>query len=39
MLAEKDLDLVLIAPPDHWHALIMIEAAKSGGGHLGSETD
>src|ERR1700761_6817935 len=30
MLAEKDLDLVLIAPPDHWHALIMIEAARSG---------
>jgi predicted dehydrogenase len=30
MLAEKDLDLVLIAPPDHWHALPMIEAAKSG---------
>lgn len=30
MLAEKDLDLVLIAPPDHWHALIMLEAAKSG---------
>jgi predicted dehydrogenase len=30
MLAEKDLDLVLIAPPDHWHALIMIEAAKAG---------
>src|ERR1700761_1098999 len=30
MLAEKDLDLVLIAPPDHWHALIMIEAVKSG---------
>jgi predicted dehydrogenase len=30
MLADKDLDLVLIAPPDHWHALIMIEAAKSG---------
>ncbi|HZS56128.1 MAG TPA: Gfo/Idh/MocA family oxidoreductase [Bryobacteraceae bacterium] len=30
MLAERDLDLVLIAPPDHWHALIMIEAVKSG---------
>jgi predicted dehydrogenase len=30
MLAEGDLDIVLIAPPDHWHALIMIEAAKAG---------
>jgi predicted dehydrogenase len=30
MLAEKDLDIVLIAPPDHWHALIMIEAVKAG---------
>jgi predicted dehydrogenase len=30
MLAEKDLDLVLIATPDHWHALAMIEAVKSG---------
>lgn len=30
MLAEKDLDLVLIATPDHWHALPMIEAVKSG---------
>src|SRR5437773_11280228 len=30
MLAEKDLDVVLIAPPDHWHALIMIESVKSG---------
>jgi predicted dehydrogenase len=30
MLAEKDLDLVLIATPDHWHALPMIAAVKSG---------
>ena len=30
MLGEKDLDLVLIATPDHWHALTMIEAVKSG---------
>src|SRR6188474_1554222 len=26
MLAQKDLDIVLIATPDHWHALPMIEA-------------
>jgi predicted dehydrogenase len=30
MLAQKDLDIVLIATPDHWHALPMIEAVKSG---------
>ena len=30
MLAEKDLDLVIIAPPDHWHALSFIEAVKAG---------
>src|SRR4051794_5136917 len=30
MLAEKDLDIVLIGTPDHWHALPMIEAVKAG---------
>jgi predicted dehydrogenase len=30
LLAEKDLDIVLIGTPDHWHALPFIEAVKSG---------
>src|SRR5437588_413500 len=29
MLAEKDLDIVLIATPDHWHCLPMIAAVKA----------
>src|SRR5213593_4287807 len=30
MLKEKDLDIVLVAAPDHWHPLIMIAAAEAG---------
>lgn len=30
MLQEKDLDIVLIGTPDHWHALQMIAAVESG---------
>lgn len=30
LLKEKDVDLVLIATPDHWHALPMIAAVEAG---------
>jgi predicted dehydrogenase len=30
LLARKDIDAVVIATPDHWHAQIAVDAAKSG---------
>ena len=39
MLKEKDLDIVLIGTPDHWHALPMIAAVRGRGGRLCAEAD
>jgi predicted dehydrogenase len=30
LLERKDIDAVIIAAPDHWHAVLMVEACESG---------
>ncbi|MEP7144091.1 MAG: Gfo/Idh/MocA family oxidoreductase [Ferruginibacter sp.] len=30
LLAQKDIDAVIIGTPDHWHAMIMIHACEAG---------
>ena len=30
MLEQKDIDVIYIGTPDHWHALMMIDAAEAG---------
>jgi predicted dehydrogenase len=30
LLEQKDIDAVIIGTPDHWHALIMVEACRAG---------
>lgn len=30
LLDDKDVDIVIVGPPDHWHALVMMHACEAG---------
>ena len=38
LIGRGDLDAVLLAMPDHWHAIPAIEAARAGLGHPRAKT-